>query len=369
MREYSSMVYAVAFVLLLALPLLFLPFFDDSERSSEKRVPVAFPSPSNDFGDFPRGFEKWFEDHFGFRSAMIRFYRQSRFELGLLDSVNNVVRGKDNWLYYSGDGRGDTIQAYTGANGFSESELDRLQLYFETWGKWLEGQGVTFLVLVAPDKVSLYPEFLPSRIEKSPYGTRVEGFLERMSKSDFPIVFPLDELIEAKIGESQLYYKLDTHWNAKGAFVAYSALARELPESVRLFEADIEFNSSVRSGGDLTNLLGIKSDWEDVAYTILLNQGDWATDVSNSDFAENRIHRFSGNDPTLPTALVFHDSFMEPMKSMLARHFSESIFSPDKALNRDLILELQPNFVIVESTERGLHTYLRHPLPVGEDRQ
>lgn len=369
LRGCPSIAYAIVFVFLLSMPLLFLPFSGGWDRSSEKRALVEFSSLSSNLGEFPREFEEWFEDHFGFRSAMIRFYRQTRFELGLLDSLNNVVRGKNDWLYYSGGGRGDTIQAYTGANTFSESELDRLQLYFETWGKWLEGQGVTFLVLIAPNKVSVYPEYLPGRISKSPFETRIERFLKRMSVSGIPIVFPLSELLEEKRSDSLLYYKLDTHWNANGAFVAYRALARELPESVQFFETDIEFDSSVRSGGDLTELLGVNSDWEDVAYTIQMNRGNWAMDVGTNDFSGNRMHRFRVDDPILPTALVFHDSFMEPMKSMLARHFSESVFSPDIALKRDLILEIQPDFVVVEFTERGLYTYLKHSLPLGEDGQ
>jgi|TARA_B110000467_G_C18334102_1_gene495906 alginate O-acetyltransferase complex protein AlgJ len=360
--KWPSITYAIVFVLLLAIPLLFLPFSGELDRSSEKRAPVAFPSFSSDYGNLPRAFEEWFEDHLGFRSAMIRFYRQSRFELGLLGSEKNILRGKEDWLYYAGNGPGNSIQAYTGANAFSESELNRLQLYFETWGNWLDDQGIEFLVLIAPNKVSVYPEYLPNRISRSPFGTRVERFLESMSGSGFPVVFPLGELLDKKSEGSLLYYKLDTHWNAKGAFVAYDVLIRKLSGSIRLSFADIEFDGSVRSGGDITELFGIKSDWSDMVYTMLLNRGNWATDLGASDFAGSRMHRFSVDDPTLPRALVFHDSFMDPMKGVLARHFSESVFSPDIALKRDLILEVKPDFVIVEFAERFLYSYLKHPL-------
>ena len=364
-----SKTYAVVFMFLLGLPLLSLPFFTDSERTSEKRTPVAFPSLSSDYGEFSRAFEAWFEDHFGFRAAMIRFYRQSRFELGLLDSMNNVVRGKEDWLYYSGGGGGDSVQAYAGANAFSENELGRLHLYFETWGAWLEGQGITFLVLVGPDKVSVYPEFLPNRIEKSPYGTRVEDFLVRMSESDFSIVFPIDELIEAKIGGSQLYYKLDTHWNAKGMFVAYDALAEKLPKSNRLSVNDVQFVGSDRLGGDLAEMLGVESDWGDPTYSVVLNRGNWAINEGDREVLGKTVDRFSIDDSTLPKALVFHDSFMEPMKNLLAGHFRETNFLADKPLDSALVLELQPDVVIVEFTERSLYTHLRKPLPIGEGGQ
>lgn len=359
----SSIAFAFAFVGLLALPLLSFPFHGSSDRISEKRMAVGFPSISSGYKEFSRAFEKWFEDHFGFRSAMIRFYRQTRFELGLFGSSTQVVEGKDDWLFLSGGGEGDPLLAYSGAIRFEESELDQLQLYFEKWKSWLDYRGIAFLVLVAPNKVSIYPEHAPDSLPSSPYGTRTDQFLERMGKTDVSVLFPLEALVESKGNDSGLYYKLDTHWNAKGAFTAYRELTQGLPGSNRFLGSDFRLTENRRSGGDLSDMLGVESEWKDVEYRVELARGKWAEEKGDWSAESMLTYRFENGDDSLPRALIVHDSFMESMAGLLARHFRESKFVSDSYLDSEKILEEKPDIVILEFAERFLYQYTGASLP------
>ena len=50
------------------------------------------------------GFGAWFDDHFGFRSTLVRWYGESRlFGLGVSPSAA-VVKGRDGWFFYADDG-------------------------------------------------------------------------------------------------------------------------------------------------------------------------------------------------------------------------------------------------------------------------
>jgi len=363
-RRWTSIAYAIAFVGLLALPLLTAPFFADSERATEKRLAVGFPTLFVGLENFSSEFENWFEDHFGLRSSMIRFYRQLRFELGLGETgINRVVQGKEDWLYLAGGGRSDPLQTYSGANMFAEDELDHLQSYFERWKLWLEAQGSSLYVLIVPNKVSIYPEYLPDRFQRSPYGTRTEQFLERMRVSNVPVVFPITDLIEAKIGGSDLYFKLDTHWNGRGAWIGYSALIRSIDEASQFSVSDFRFVENRRESRDLSDMLGIESAWKDSDFTVELENGEWPVGEGDWMALRGKRYHLSVNDFSLPKVLVVHDSFMGPMARLLARHFLETELVFENSPRKSLVLEIRPDIVIWEFSERNLHQLLSQPIP------
>jgi hypothetical protein len=53
---------------------------------------------------FPADGSRWFEDHFGFRARLVRWYGESRL-FGLVTSPSTaVVKGKDGWFFYADDG-------------------------------------------------------------------------------------------------------------------------------------------------------------------------------------------------------------------------------------------------------------------------
>ena len=75
-------------------------------RGGENRDLAPFPMFDGTWQSVRRwpGLDAWFQDHFGFRSTLVRWYGDRRyFGLGVSPSPM-VVRGKDGWLFYAEDG-------------------------------------------------------------------------------------------------------------------------------------------------------------------------------------------------------------------------------------------------------------------------
>jgi hypothetical protein len=157
----------VAFVLAVWLPLLALGLgFDPEVAMVEKRVLAEVPSLSADpesVAAFPSEFEAFWNDHFGFRSLLIRWHHLMRLRLLGLSSNENVVVGTDGWLYYAGQGNMDLYRA---ATPMTDADLAGWQEHLEESRDWLADRGIAFLFVVAPSKASIYPEHLPRSIRK-----------------------------------------------------------------------------------------------------------------------------------------------------------------------------------------------------------
>src|SRR5207253_932985 len=92
----------VLFLVLIVLPLAAnLAGRDGADRHAENREMAPFPrldgtwQSNAGFGD---AVAHWFEDHFGFRAALVRWYGETRlFWLGVSPS-STVIKGRNGWL-------------------------------------------------------------------------------------------------------------------------------------------------------------------------------------------------------------------------------------------------------------------------------
>ncbi|OUW16793.1 MAG: hypothetical protein CBD18_06230 [Opitutales bacterium TMED158] len=357
-------VWVALFVGILLLPLAFTPFRASSLKEMEKRALAPFPSLDNRYIDYPKAIEDWYGDRFGLRGILIGSYRQARYQLGWLNaSSSDAIRGLEGWHFLSWGGDSDPILDHTGAIRFSDNELDRLEAYFENWNRWLVDRGIDFYVLIAPNKVSVYPEFLPDGIESGPYGSRVNQLLDRLDSSSVSIVFPLEELKIEKELAGPLYLKLDTHWNGMGAYYSYRAFFERSKLDRPLEEPRIRFVEKLRSEGDLVELLGVQSSRQDKDYGIEMLVENHPRLIGDWRFERGSANRYENSDVDLGKAVIFHDSFMGPLIPLVARHMESSLFVYESQLDQSTIEREDPEVVILECVERLLHGLLEAPLP------
>jgi hypothetical protein len=86
-----------------------------------------------------------------------------------------------------------------------------------------------YLFVVAPDKMSIFPEMLPEwalpRAERTPIDQLVEATAAR-GLSD--VLLDLRPTLRARKGTLPIYYARGTHWTALGAYHGYVAIAERL---------------------------------------------------------------------------------------------------------------------------------------------
>lgn len=306
----------------------------------------------------------FYRDHFGFRNTLIRGVAVGEFHGGMGPEINNrIIVGKDGWLFYSKD---EKFLADRGLDPFSDADLIGWQELLEKRRKWFIDHGYPFILVVAPDKQSIYPEFLPDRFSKPPMPSRLDQLISHLRQAHSPVQI-LDlrpALLEGKQHE-QVYFKTDSHWNDQGAFIAYrvllGAIQQALPSRKFLPQTLAEFVpvTATRSG-DLAQDLDLYFEYHE--QTTLLVRGDLYTDPDRLKtlFA----HPYTdGPNPHAPRLLMYNDSFAASLMQFLAPNFSKAYYQWNpltRAIDPAPAIERKPDAVVNEFVERKLH----EPLPV-----
>lgn len=136
-----------------------------------------------------------------------------------------VASGREGWLYLRRDSN-DILGQQTGRVKFGSAQLGEWRRVLENRVAASERLGVAWSCLVAADKESVYPEYLPEGV--TPAARRpVHEFLDVAREVGAPVGYALDRLLPAK-AECELYARTDTHWNYRGAYIAYRAFCEDL---------------------------------------------------------------------------------------------------------------------------------------------
>jgi alginate O-acetyltransferase complex protein AlgJ len=305
----------------------------------------------------------FFRDHFGFRNALIRAVALGKYH-GLGPEVNGrIIVGKDGWLFYSKD---EKFLADRGLDPFSESDLDAWQELLEKRTKWFADRGIVFLVVIPPDKQTIYPEYLPDEFAGSHRPSRLNQLIDRLKQRHSPvrIVDLRPALLEAK-KHAQVYFKTDSHWNDDGIYPAYVALLKAIGEALPKYKLSPQPLSNfaartIRKTGDLAQQLDLYFEYHEETKELirrdLLDDPDAFADYPKIPFTD-------GPDPSGPRLLTYNDSFTGPLIQFLAPNFSHAVYfwNPiTEIIDPGPVKEAKPDVVIHEFVERKLH----EPIPV-----
>jgi len=163
-------------------------------------------------------------------------------------------KGKDDWLFL-GNNYDNTVSKLTLNIKPEESQIIATKELFLSITETAAQYNTKVVLIIAPDKTSVYPEYLPDNILPSTkkYISFFSDALDNVS--NLAVYNPTVNLIQAKKAEGILYWKTDTHWNDKGAFLAYKGFS----ELLNLPHPQVEFvPSSTTHSGDLIGISNLK---------------------------------------------------------------------------------------------------------------
>ncbi len=339
----------------------------ESRENRNMAIAPGWPHTFEDAKTFSQRFMVFYRDHFGFRNSLIRGVAMGEFHGGLGPEINNrIIVGKEGWLFYSKD---EKYLADRGLDPFSDADLNAWQELLEKRRKWFTDHGYPFLVVIPPDKQTIYPEFLPDRFAKPPTPSRLDQLISRLRQTHSPVQI-LDlrpALWEAK-RHRQIYFKTDSHWNDYGAYTAYrvilDAVQRTLPNRKLIPQTLADFVTvSATHSGDLAQDLDLYFEYHE--QTTLLVRGDLYADPDRLKtlFA----HTYTdGPDRHAPRLLMYNDSFAASLMQFLAPNFSRAFYAWNawtSTVNPAPTIEQKPNVVINEFVERKLY----EPVPIDSE--
>lgn len=323
-----------------------------------------------------RAFRDLFERQFVIGPELQTARMRWMYRLFGISAAPEVLAGHRDWLYLYGG-----VYANKRSIAREPFEAKELQAWVDniaSWRAYLDRKDIHLAFMIAPDKHSIYPEYLPWHLQQRRGGTsRIDTLIEALRADsrthDLHIVDPRPELLRHK-GDAELFYRADTHWNNLGALAAYQALVQQMQPwypQIQAFEfKDFAQHCQESSKGDLASILNLtKSDlfrrceivwpesFEREHSHPLVNQLAWyGTDVN--------VHL-----PPRPirNLLVWGDSFSTGFLPFILAHTTEARVLRGAGLyDADELNLQQPDLVIIEMVER--HLYGDAPRPPGAPR-
>jgi alginate O-acetyltransferase complex protein AlgJ len=167
-------------------------------------------------------------------------------------TASQVTAGRDGWLFLEGtlDRACTPFMAFPAAL----AEWERLLAVIRASGRRVE-------LIIAPDKSSIYPEYLDTSNPKLACGLAGANALWKQVESHGArragVIGLRQPMLAAKRNHSPLlYYKTDSHWNSVGSLAMAKAALVPLSPTVRVSPSDIVNTGSSHYAGDLLGLLG-----------------------------------------------------------------------------------------------------------------
>ena len=360
---------SLAFVLVISLPLAAnLAGVDGGDSHAENRELAAMPALDGSVTSvlrFPAGFSSWFEDHFGFRSMLVRWYGETRlFGLGV-SPTTAVVNGRGGWLFYADDAGMDDYSNVTPlAPGWRMAWKDTIVRASE----WLRARGIAYVFTIAPDKHVLYPDEMPASIRRVRDESRTDEVFGVLGGTGAPAVDVRARLRDARERE-RIFQKTDTHWNDRGAFVAYEqiiAVVRAQCPAVPAAWSRDDFTATevVEEAGDLAGMMGLRRVLREVDLRLTPVRPRLARVVDPpgaqaSDELGQVITEIPGS--TLPRAVIFRDSFASALAPFLSEHFSRAVYLWQNDFDASVVEKEHADVVIQEIVGRHLYEFVPSP--------
>lgn len=331
---------------------------DNSEYiENRKKATKPYFSVFN-YTEYFKEYEKYFDDNFPFRSKLISVNNLIDYYVFQKSSNREVIIGEDGWLFYR-----ESLADYQRNNLYTEEQLEKILEDALTTKKYFEEKGIEYIIYIAPNKNSVYGEYMPDAIDTQEGMLRTQQVVDYLRQhSDLRIVYPLEELQQAakENPEQLLYFKMDTHWNYMGGFWGANALLEELRVPTMNYE-DITYeqvNEPVYlwNGYDLANMLGLNEYLdEDVNYRVTGYAKEEAVFIGRAAedakifFGDTRAYTQNGDARKIFFA---RDSFGEAMTPYLASAFKEMYSVDWDAMTKATIGKEKPDVFIYEVVER-----------------
>lgn len=366
---------SIAFILCTIIPLGFID--NETISRSEKRKLNPYPQFSFNYKEistFPPKFESYWNDHFGFRAIFLKLHNTFKFKLGV-SPVKKVLIGEGGWLFYATERDGAPIKDYIGSNLFDEKELLRWKTYLETKHAWLKSLGIEYVFVIAPNKHTIYSEYLPSYVKKMSGITRYDQLILQMKDSPVQVIDLRQSLLLNKKKQPLYYDKHGTHWNHLGASLAQYKIAQTLatfyPEitPIRYKEEGFKIHTK-RADTGLFSMMNVFGKADNTTQSFIKKLPTCTKIIK--DLTEYGLRKRSigllkvtcSSPQSLRNALVFRDSFFTKLEPFISQYFQQATYIWARVdfswLDRNLS-QFSPDIVIEERAERYLGRIPRLP--------
>ena len=365
MKKIHAILYIIVFSILISLPILQQLSGCFQELSLvENRALVKFPKrpgsiKMDSLQQWLSKYECYLNDHFGFRNHLIKGHALFHYFILADAPSKKVLKGKNNWWFLNNKEDGNNLDLYFGKTLFDSIQLNKIKQNILTLKKELASREIPLIIVMAPNKQSIYSECMPSILQtkRSNY-SKADQINEIFSMAKVHYLDLREVLLAAKSKSPYpLYLKSDTHWNDLGAFYAYESIM----EAVKVYFPKIPIQSlsdyqlninKTPAEGDLAIMQHLNGYGQDSSITLkplyTINYHQVADSFGDSGFIVQQKDSLS----QLPRLLQWRDSFSKALVPFLSNSFAESTYLWRRLPDLNIIDQQKPDIVIIEFVER-----------------
>lgn len=342
----KKILYSVYIVCMLAMCLiptvLTLVHKEKNQREGEIEVPKLQTEGKINTGYF-EDLDDYFSKTFTLRNDLI--VTDAKIMKGLFGQSNNdkIIVGKEGWLFFS-----ETLNDYKGIPTITKRGANNIARTIELIQKIMEDSGSDFVFTIAPNKNSLYSQYMPDNIKKLSNSKNYDLVKDAMKNYDINY-FDLFEFIGGK--DEVLYCKTDSHWNNKGAAITCTELLNRLNKQGTDYNK-ITPKKKFDYTGDLEEMLfpDTKKPSEDnfyfgneknIKYTSPIRDVEAVSVATENPEKEDEI-------------MMFRDSFGNAIIPYIADEYNKCTFSKAMPYNLTIAQLKGVDDVVIEIVERHL---------------
>ncbi len=305
MKRAFNVIFLLIFFLACVLPSAQLLFkFAPEEKLAGTVVEISRPKFSLNTwktGEFQTQLEQWWNQHLGFRGALIKTVNQLNFNLFREISAGGnvkIVYGQNNMLYEKG-----YINHYHGRNAAPYALLKNEVTDLVALQTKLAARGVPLIVVLAPSKASVYPEYLPGQFAVKQPGTPATDY-ERikplLKQAGITVIDGTEILLtEKKTNPNLLFAHGGTHWNYYAACIVQEKIMQAMEQKLQkplvhlVCDPPVVDNEPIGTDRDLADLMNL-----------------WDNTVTNGATPHPLLKTTGPKDAFRPTVAAIGDSFV-----------------------------------------------------------
>lgn len=390
MTRIFSFIAVLLFVLGISTPGMIWIFSDTQEISKQEKrrlTPLPDLNLDKDFlNQYPKKFNAYFNDHYGLRTTLVDLNRYWQANVFNKSSIRPVIRGENDWLFFDAK---RSLNDHVGLIKLRENVLPDWKQNLLDKQKWLKNLGIEYLFIPVPNKMTIYPEFLPYRIRKRAGSTMLDKLLMTLKADqqfqNFVELEPflrnkkysgpekLQTLLGDNITTEGLYSSQDTHWTVLGAFLSYQHIMNQLRKILPTLEPALPFSQIKLKRVERLTDLGMMSSIFEVEHQHHIKPINPCAPKKTKPLSSfTKVEAYKLNPRKIPTitgcknkslrAVIAHDSFGAYLQPFFAESFQEVVFmhSYDLVGMKNFLHEFDPDVYIEVRVERNVK-YLLAP--------
>ena len=364
-RPWLDRALIVAFLASIAAPTV--DFFARPETRNQVRVEERTPARSpqieprqKSLNAFPEAYEAWFDDTFGLRDKLVRWHNIVEYDGFGISPNPQVFFGKQGWMYLN---VGPQVAVYRGLQPFGPSELEAWRRSLESRRDFCAKYGARYVFILAPNKSEVYPEYMPDKFNRlGP--TCLDQLLAYMHEHSTVEVFDLrPSQFAEKLSDRGLdftYYPLGTHWTDRGLYAGYTAILEHVraifpgfERLVAVLRSNLTWEDDPGEGDSWAARLYMKDRLHQLG-RLIADIGQSHARIVTPPGRDQYTMVTEHEDATLPHLVMFHDSFADRMRRLLAENFARSVFIWHSAFQPDVVAAEKPDLVLQLYVERSI---------------